>query len=571
MDTITIINNFTITPAVDATQEFIEIANDFSNPLDIVREAISNSYDAKSTEIGILFDVENINGESILKITLQDNGIGMTQASLQSFFDLGNSTKRLDPSTIGEKGHGTKVFFNSKKVEVFTSCNGKSYHAVMIDPFRKLHNREIPTVDVSEKELEGENEHGTKIIIYGYNNNRRDKFTHEILKDHILWFTKHGSVENILCDKTQTVKLFLKGLGQDIPEEIRQGHVFPEENCDLNKLFELYLTKSPDYYCKRIIKTGQLKNFPEIRYQAVFSIEGKYAKYWNNPMLRRPGYQAPQGAYTIQERYGLWICKDFMPIQRKNEWITFKGSEYTKFHAFVNCQNLRLTANRGSIENTPNEIIQDLQYEVRKIYDDIVKSGDYTSMEWLEDEAYAHQTTAKEKANYDWRIKKINRSNVAKYKDIVLVEPERETGVLSIFTILSTIEPSLFPFQIIDYDAHEGIDVIAKGDRTTPIINAKLFYVEFKRTLKSNFNHSFEHLHSIVCWETDIKHDDILKDINGEERKMIIVQPNKTDEYTKYYLDNPRRLHKIEVFVLKIYLKEKLSVEFLPRTSDAVL
>ncbi|MDO9101307.1 MAG: hypothetical protein Q8K74_08240 [Candidatus Nitrotoga sp.] len=31
---------FVITPKVDETQEFIEIANDFSNPLDLVREVI---------------------------------------------------------------------------------------------------------------------------------------------------------------------------------------------------------------------------------------------------------------------------------------------------------------------------------------------------------------------------------------------------------------------------------------------------------------------------------------------------------------------------------------------------
>ena len=82
-------------------------------------------------------------------------------------------------------------------------------------------------------------------------------------------------------------------------------------------------------------------------------------------MIRRSGYNAPAGAYTIQERYGLWLCKDFMPIQRKNEWITTKGSEYTKFHAFINCQDLRLTANRGSIENTPSEVLQDLMDVVK--------------------------------------------------------------------------------------------------------------------------------------------------------------------------------------------------------------
>ena len=123
-------------------------------------------------------------------------------------------------------------------------------------------------------------------------------------------------------DSYSKVRLFLKGLGETKLEEIPQGHYFPDDSKDINKLFEDYLTKAPDYYSKKIIKEGVLKNYPEISYQAIFFIEGKYAKYTYNQMLRRRGYSAPEGAYTIQERYGLWLCKDYMPIQRKNEWIT---------------------------------------------------------------------------------------------------------------------------------------------------------------------------------------------------------------------------------------------------------
>ena len=39
-------SEYLITPEVNKVKEFIEIANDFSNPLDLVREAISNSFDA---------------------------------------------------------------------------------------------------------------------------------------------------------------------------------------------------------------------------------------------------------------------------------------------------------------------------------------------------------------------------------------------------------------------------------------------------------------------------------------------------------------------------------------------
>lgn len=137
--------------------------------------------------------------------------------------------------------------------------------------------------------------------------------------------------------------------------------------------------------------------------------------------------------------------------------------------------------------------------------------------------------------------------------------------------MLSQIEKNLFPFHVIDYDTHDGIDVIAKGDDSTPIASAKLFYVEFKRTLSKGFNHSFVNLHSVVCWETDIKHDDVLQDINNEERKMQIISPDDAGDYTRYFLDNPKKAHKIEVFVLKTYLKEKLKIEFSPRSSTAVV
>ncbi len=558
---------YIITPKVDETQEFIEIANDFSNPLDLVREAVSNAYDAGASEIQISFDVIKEYGESILKIVLKDNGSGMTSEQLQSFFDLGNSTRRDDANTIGEKGHGTKVYFNSKKIEVKTSPGGGGLTAVMEEPFRKLFDREIPTVKVT---INDEIKKGTEITIYGYNKNRRDRFTHSILKDFIVWFTKHGSIEGQFLDCCNMVTLSLKGLGESEFEKITQGHYFPEDSKDINKLFEEHLTKAPDYYSKKIMKEGVLKNSPEIKYQAIFCIEGKYAKYDYNKMIRRQGY-APEGSYTIQERYGLWVCKDHIPIQRKNEWITYKGSEYTRFHAFINCQDLRLTANRGSVDNTPTEVLQDIKDEVRRIYDDIVKGDEWTSMEWLEDEASSYQTTEKEKKNFDWRRKKINRANVAEYKGVNLVEPERESGVFSIFIILSQIEDSLFPFCVIDYDTHDGIDVIAKGDKNTPIASAKLFYVEFKKTLSKGFNHSFNNLHSVVCWETDIKHDDVLKDINNEERKMQIVSPEKEGDYTHYFLDNPKKAHKIEVFCLKTYLKEKLSIDFKPRTSNAVV
>lgn len=564
--------NFQITPKVDETQEFIEIANDFSNPLDIVREAISNAFDAKAITIEIGFNVVKEYGESNLEITISDDGTGMDEKGLQSFFDLGNSLSRGDDDKIGEKGHGTKVYFNSSNIEVTTIRNGIKFTAKMADPIKKLHDRQIPLVDVTKEEVNDDEANGTVIKIKGYNSNRREKFTHEELKDYILWFTKFGSFEHFFDFNDNTeVKLLLKGLNKKLPETIIFGHPFPDESKPVDKLFDEYVVAAPDYYCKRFIKKGQLKNFPEISYEAIFSVEGNKVKQNHNPMIRRKGLAVIPSSYTVADRYGIWLCKDFIPIQRKNEWVNYKGSEFIKLHSFFNCQGLKLTANRGSIDNTPSEILYDIQQEVKAIYDQIVESDDWTQLSWLEQEAEGYRTAEKERKDFEWRVKKVGRTNICKYKDHILVEPQRESGVFALTLQLQILEKGLFAFHILDYDTHSGIDIIVKGDDTTPIQISKLYFVEFKHYLTPDFNHSFSNLYNIVCWDTTIKHNEILRDISGEERKLEIIQPNNDKDYTKYFLNNPRSAHKIEVFVLKDFLKQKLGIEFRPRTDKDAL
>lgn len=99
-------NTFVIEPKVNDAQEFIEIAQDFSNPLDLVREGISNAFDAHAKNVTMSFSVITEYGEKVLKIEIIDDGRGMDREGLVSFFDLGNSLNRYDDDAIGEKGHG---------------------------------------------------------------------------------------------------------------------------------------------------------------------------------------------------------------------------------------------------------------------------------------------------------------------------------------------------------------------------------------------------------------------------------------------------------------------------------
>jgi hypothetical protein len=163
----------------------------------------------------LAFETELISGETTFVIHLTDNGDGMGRDDLQSFFDLGNSTRRTDKATIGEKVTARKSTLNAKKLIVDTQRDGIRFIASLDAPSSKLHDRKIPTVTVHEEPSEM-TATGTNITIYGCNNNRRERFTHSRLRDQIFWFTKFGSVERQFDMETlPDVKLHLKGLDRD--------------------------------------------------------------------------------------------------------------------------------------------------------------------------------------------------------------------------------------------------------------------------------------------------------------------------------------------------------------------
>ena len=87
----------------------------------------------------------------------------------------------------------------------------------------------------------------------------------------------------------------------------------------------------------------------------------------------------------------------------------------------------------------------------------------------------------------------------------------------------------------------------------------------------TQFNHSFQNLFSIICWDIDtnnLKNGDEVCDIANEKRILRIISPADENDYTRYYLDNMRSGLKIEIFVLKDYLREKFGIEFRPRTEN---
>lgn len=316
-----------IKPVVNSESEFREIASDFGDPLEIVREAISNSFDAGATTIRILFDVQDIDGSPTLVIEFEDNGRGMPkEVIMDAFWGLGFSTSRPDPEKIGEKGHGTKIYLRSEFIEVRTQTVGDAWESICDRPMRDLANRRMhtPKLRLIEKWRDVP---GTLIRVVGYNSNERSKFSHEVVWDYINWFTKFGSVEWLAnLHENDEFTIVLKCLGDRDYQTYKFGHIFPEENSDINKMFQEFGTGAGDLFVKRYLYLDQrLDSFPEVSYDVIISVEGDQAKRKYNPLIR-DRKREKTGTYKVADRYGLWLCKDYIAVERVNSWITGFGS-----------------------------------------------------------------------------------------------------------------------------------------------------------------------------------------------------------------------------------------------------
>jgi hypothetical protein len=557
-----------ITPQVNAEAEFLEIASDFGNPLEILREAISNAIDARARTIKIEFTVEEVDGAQTLVISIADDGRGMTKEVLErDFWGLGFSDSRDDKTKIGEKGHGTKIYLRSEEVRVLTHSDEGSYESVCERPMRALTKRNPHRPKI--REVSRSQEHtGTVVRVYGYNQNERSSFVQNVVKDYILWFTKFGSIEGELgLDALKQLRLHLKCLDCEEFEVVPFGHPFPPENGDIEKLFEKYESSAADFFVRRYpLRALRLKELPEVTYDGIISIEGDQVKREYNPLLgdRR---RKETGRYRVGDRYGLWLCKDYIPVQRINDWIVGFGSgsnSLTLLHGFINCQRLKLTANRGSIANTDPKVIEELKKAVQahldEINSDLNRSGIYTLFQWQDEE----RTLKGERDDFLTRTKTFSSRKMAVWDRQTLLEPRNEAELFGMFMRVWSLRPDLFDFEPLDYNTAKGIDIVARNRTDNSISESTFWYVEMKHLLRENLNHGFKFLRWIVCWEFD-------KSVNLATSQFAAIQESDVrtleyssspDGHTLYFLNSRTNAVKIQVIRLKQLMKERLGVEF---------
>lgn len=564
--------------------EFKEIMNDFTNPLEIIRESIQNSVDGKSKTIRIEIKNNITSMGECLDIIVEDDGRGILPYEFENFFDLGNSTKNNNPELIGEKDHGTKIYYNSNQLKLESWVEYKKYMSIVNYPYKKIFDGE--SIEYSEPELCENTENkksGVKITISGYLKNTSssplDKFSHPAVRDYILWFTAFGSVIKQFKEYSDKISeypvLFLKSydsshkniqnqfkfsVNKDGYEEIHFGHVFPNKevtkNDELKQLAEKHSIRNwEDLFCKRLYDKEVFIDGLEEPIQVIIWAEGDKQKRLNNPLIReRVNASTRDFQYKVSDRYGFWACKNFIPIQRVDNWLTGKGN-YTKFHAFINYDGFSLTANRSSIENTKQECLKKIKEKVDKIFQEVICDKDYKRWSEIEEAATQERNAKTEKVEFSKRIKKYFKRKRIKLGNITYFEPQYEGEVALLFNGILENFPEQLDLEILDYNTHKGIDFLVKNKNDfEEEKDRSIGYLELKFNLeKTRFNHSFENLRKIVCYNNKgFSIGSIITDLNNQHVK---VEKNKNGYFLCDY--NNEVGHNISIFIIKEFLEKK--------------
>ena len=213
---------------------------------------------------------------------------------------------------------------------------------------------------------------------------------------------------------------------------------------------------------------------------------------------------------------GLWLCKDFIRIERTNKILedVFKGQYYYRtFLIFANSQNFDLTANRNDIRTDQDEYdmvveqIKDFCVGISRDplveeYFDKNKQEEEEKKERARQESYKKKLERLEAARLERLNKYQARTNlpVSSLKRAVRKEPKNEgETVLLLQAMISAGHPEI-DFVIGDYSTGLGVDMIVeKIDKGIP----SLRWAEVVHSLDKvgQWSHPPEGFHLIICYE----------------------------------------------------------------------
>lgn len=576
----------TLDVSVNVGKEIFEISSDFANPIEVVRESLHNSYDAGATRVDIRALPQTLpDGRRVLTLEFVDNGIGMDEATLERFFGLGYSDKPTVPGrrSIGLKGHGTKIYYQAKDLLVATRVKESPLRVAKLSDARTVVNqRNIPRPEFHEgddaerivqlHDIPAIRGSGTVVRLVDFTPDSSrliDAFRMRALENYLRWFTIYGSFEHVVRGESPQAPFSLHVQATDATQGqlVSFGHAWPsEDQSDLKQLKKLDDRRPFNYFRKtlpfldRAIEDGY-------RIDVAVLFEGKRGRLERDTCISR---QRVGGLYTEEERYGLWLCRDFIPIERKFEWLLEDEcpkivEDLRRPLVLVNSQDFMLIANRGSVGNSSQQLLSAIKQAVFQVLEEAQEDKDIERFlnEYQED-LFSRQREKDQKA----LIRRIDRFNVKQKCRIQLAdgrqheffEPQREITLFGLISELQILDADMLGIEVLDYDDHVGIDLLVRknGNPGDLLDRTKVAYVELKYILQATLNHAFDHLSAIICWDCDLQPGALVTD--AANNTFHFEQQKGKDGVTSSALLPPldsKLAHNVKVIVLKRLLEER--------------
>ena len=522
-----------VKPKVNEAHEFLQIAENFRNPLEIIREALSNSWDAGANEVKITIDRDTYKTPWRPIITIEDDGYGMGVNELERFFSLGFSEK--PKSCIGTKGHGTKIYYRSDGIFLETVSNGKKIVAATeTPPYETLNLGKVPTYWYEFAE-DFSGKHGTKIIVTRFNSRPRDfqKVNDEIIP-YIKWYTIGGSFEHYFNKNARKMSISVHNTWTGERNTVDNWFTFPNENLTAENSTKLCKIFEP-----KILSGESEENHIEVTVQIVACLVGEEIRKQMVP---------------TRNDMGLWLAKDFIRIEREDVLFQVGGKTgefyYSNFLVLANCQQFNLPANRESIQR--DEIYATVMKLVKEYIKQIGNDGftlSFFNKKKTEEKEEEEKRKAKEIEEtikeLDERIKAYqNRESlptIPGLRGAIIKIPRNEKETLLLLQAMISSNYRGIDFVIGEYDDYKGVDsIIEFDDKGTHRIGWLEVVYELSNII--SWWHFNERTHKIVCW--DIGN---IKPGKYELRnKKIIEYIQKDDEHIIKYEEDF-----IKVYVLK--------------------
>ena len=511
-----------IRPRVNEAREFLEIAKDFKDPREIIREALSNSWDAGASKAVIKFSLMPILGTKRKKIMVEliDDGEGLNAtpresfkpSEIESFFNLGDSYKPF--GSIGSKGHGTKIYYKSQGITLESWKGGQRINAEMeVPPWDSLIAGVVPTYRYEV--TPDSTGRGTRIHVDGFQAKQSEFASLDQLVQYLQWYTVLGSFGQYF-QSPRRMDVALKPIESQSPVTLQYGFSFPDEMADL--------TKGTDSVCKIIgplrLPCGITEDGKEVVVELVGALLGE-----NHRSI------VPH-TYT---HMGLWLCKDYIRIERKNELLesVFKGQYYYRsMLIFANCQHFDLTANRNNIRTEQEEY--DLAVQgIQKYCADFWKTEfvqSFFNAKRDSDSSKQNEEKEKLKAERQANWQRIRKERVNRYKGrpnlplstvygAPAKEPQNESETSLLLQAMITAKHPGIDFVIGEYNTTNGVDLIVEQiDKDMPTLKwAELVY-SLEKLYQSP--HPPEGYHCVICYQLgNVKEVQVFPD--GQEARLV--------------------------------------------------